>query len=878
MKPKCTIRRTLKRYRNAYPVLHLIFVLFAQSNVYAGVQNVSLDVDWETFMDRHDLIWQDETYNMAHKKSRQSNGGAFMGNGMIGAQVFYARSDTALVWRLGRQDAYGMRNADSKPEFNHFGIGDVIMPLTGEYQSGTIHMDLWNASISGSITTSAGEVSFRTFTHANDDVIYLSYTTTGGVLKDDVFFAPLDTTCTQRVDGDWVTCIQPYSGEGNGDISVAWKQSGGAMYLSVGSANEGSSLDETKQRVSENMAKDLAAWEAVHKNYWHAFYQRHFFSIPETKLESLYWIGVYRAGCLWRPGGLITDNSGVWPNDEGRWNHLTCDMNAQVQYLPLFASNYLDLSQNMINAIDSNIHNLSDNMSCDDPMVVGIGRRVNLQMLDPGHVDALNLPRRTIDDIPLDIKVFDLDPSVSNAGGISGERLANFGWLLHDYYQHYRMAMDEQTGKNCYKLLKMVMRGFVYKLGEKAGDGYYHLPSTYSPEIGVYDQPDANYGLSVIRWAVKTIKELNEKWELNDTEIAALDELIGDLTPYPQNANGYLVYPNLEVGSHRHWSHLLMIYPLNVVNWDNPDDRNIMKKSIDWWTGRGMQDRPWSMGAAVSMYANMRDAQTAHHWLLQGMGRLGRGTSWGAATTFLNETPLIFVRSLQDMALQSWGGTIRVFPAIPDAWADVSFYDMRAQGDFSVSAARENGAVSFIAVTSNAGERCRIWTDMARPIEVTANRELTITDSDDNLIEIDLRKGESALLHSAASAPQATIAPVASDGWVKWWGDKRKKKDDVVSAKVGLSKSVAGGITVQQRKGAFHVRLHLDAPGVVEATLVDTKGRVISRLAKKSFAAGAHEFVWRGGTSDGRSIAKGTYIVSIAIGNRIVSKSLAMVR
>ena len=290
-----------------------------------------------------------------------------------------------------------------------------------------------------------------------------------------------------------------------------------------------------------------------------------------------------------------------------------------------------------------------------------------------------------------------------------------------------------------------------------------------------------------------------------------------------------------------------------------------------------MQNRPWSMGAAVSMYANMRDAQTAYSWLVQGMGGLGRATSWGAASTFLNETPLIFLRSMQDMALQSWGGTIRVFPAIPDAWADVSFYDMRAQGNFSVSASRQNGTTRFIGITSNSGETCRIWTDMQHPIAVTADREPTITDLGDNLLEIDLRSGESVLLHPAGTAPQATIAPVASDGWIKWWGDRRKKVDDVVSAKTGSAALCAGGITVQQRKNTLHVRLTLNARGgAVKAALFDMKGRMVCHLAERNPGAGAHELVWR--VDGSRALAQGAYTVSIAIDNRIVAQSIAILR
>jgi hypothetical protein len=35
--------------------------------------------------------------------------------------------------------------------------------------------------------------------------------------------------------------------------------------------------------------------------------------------------------------------------------------------------------------------------------------------------------------------------------------------------------------------------------------------------------------------------------------------------------------------------------------------------------------------------------------------------------------------ALQFSLLQSWGGVLRVFPAVPDAWGSVSFASMRGE-------------------------------------------------------------------------------------------------------------------------------------------------------------------------------------------------------
>jgi len=55
------------------------------------------------------------------------------------------------------------------------------------------------------------------------------------------------------------------------------------------------------------------------------------------------------------------------------------------------------------------------------------------------------------------------------------------------------------------------------------------------------------------------------------------------------------------------------------------------------------------------------------------------------------------------MLLQSHTGTIRVFPAIPQNWNDVSFDKLRAMGGFLVSAVRKRGKVTNLRVYSEKG-------------------------------------------------------------------------------------------------------------------------------------------------------------------------------
>ena len=64
--------------------------------------------------------------------------------------------------------------------------------------------------------------------------------------------------------------------------------------------------------------------------------------------------------------------------------------------------------------------------------------------------------------------------------------------------------------------------------------------------------------------------------------------------------------------------------------------------------------------------------------------------------------------AIMEMLLQSWGGKIRVFPCVPDAWPAASFDSLRAEGAFLVSASYRDGAVEWVHITSEVGHECAV--------------------------------------------------------------------------------------------------------------------------------------------------------------------------
>ena len=60
------------------------------------------------------------------------------------------------------------------------------------------------------------------------------------------------------------------------------------------------------------------------------------------------------------------------------------------------------------------------------------------------------------------------------------------------------------------------------------------------------------------------------------------------------------------------------------------------------------------------------------------------------------------------MLMQSHTGVIRIFPAVPASWQEISFQDLRAMGAFLVSAEQKGGKVQQISIYPEQGGTCRI--------------------------------------------------------------------------------------------------------------------------------------------------------------------------
>jgi hypothetical protein len=167
----------------------------------------------------------------------------------------------------------------------------------------------------------------------------------------------------------------------------------------------------------------------------------------------------------------------------------------------------------------------------------------------------------------------------------------------------------------------------------------------------------------------------------------------------------------------------MAIHPLGLIDWDNGEqDQRTISASLadlerlgtDWWCG-------YSYSWLGSMWARARNGAKAADALrtfatcfclpnsfhVNG-DQSGTGKSKFTYRPFTLEGNFACAQGIQEMLLQSQNGRVRVFPAIPDSWKDVSFTDLRAEGALLVTARQSGGKVGFVKVVAERGGKVKL--------------------------------------------------------------------------------------------------------------------------------------------------------------------------
>ncbi len=762
---------------------------------------MSMKQPTQPWLERHALRWKQ--IPLCRPESPQpAERGAFLGNGTLGALVFGVDEACdfphhALQVDVGRMDAAdaGGSRCDGSEWWDKWGLrhkstrlhtGGFRLLTRGLAQAGPMRLDIAQAECQAELRTghgaACGTIAVRAWVAAADPIIVVEVDHDGAEKRPRFVrramplpgWPPARTEDREGIrvevqpllDGQeyaiaWTEVVEP----GRVRLLVSLGVSPRIKGFSRGQADARTAAEEAWHAVATARVDGVTALQERHRTWWHAFHGRSQVSLPDARLEGFYAINTYTLGCTTRAGAPFPDETGPWsyamggPDDWAHcpgYPHIWLNLNAQLHFLLHLGSNH---AAECGEVLWRSLAMLSDRLLGPNPdpaRAVGTGGSCGY------------------------------DFSSGDRDGAIGCHLV---WLLHNAWLTSRYAADAPA-RTAWQRLLPLLAGAVNEMLSRVqpgDDGKLHLhngqspeypPTTAVPHSSVAGCTDANYELAILRWG---LARLLADWP-QDARAPRWQTVLTDLVEYPRDDRGLRIAREVacELG-HRHYSHLMMAWPFRDFTAEDPAQSALLRQSIQTWLtnppdGKGRTGFTWAAAAALAAHCGQGD--DAWRYLNTYLDAPPNGVmsqrfantlarEWGMTL----ETPLGAANAVLDLLLQSHGGCLRIFPAVPTAWAEAEFLNLAAEGGFSVSARREQGQTVWVEVTSHAGESVLLRHGIDAPVQIETTGGMKVQSAGTGLR---LEGPIGARVRLSRPGHRIASRPVTARFHPDWgWGDPR---------------------------------------------------------------------------------------------------------
>src|SRR5256885_1315632 len=254
---------------------------------------MTTDAQWPDFLRGQDLlgkrlpaVWYDAP---------------FLGDGRLGSMVYREPNTNQIRFTVQHGEVQ-----DHRPQYGSaFGVcrlpvGHLTLEPVGTISSVDWRLDLWNAELVGTVTTSSGTLTMQVFI---DNQVLVAAVTPGGGEQVRWTFHPekaISPAATSKTPPSGYTENPPPTTKSTGDVqqviqsllgggqtATAYRQIAGptanqkVLYLSVAHSFPSTTAESTSlNRVNTTSAAPLADEVTTHRTWWHGYYRKSFLSIP----------------------------------------------------------------------------------------------------------------------------------------------------------------------------------------------------------------------------------------------------------------------------------------------------------------------------------------------------------------------------------------------------------------------------------------------------------------------------------------------------------------------------------------------------------------------------------------------------------------------
>lgn len=301
----------------------------------------------------------------------------------------------------------------------------------------------------------------------------------------------------------------------------------------------------------------------------------------------------------------------------------------------------------------------------------------------------------------------------------------HWGWaptagafLLQNTYEHFRFTQDAETlASRIYPAMEECARMWSRLLIEDRETGELVVSPCFSPEHGpvtagnAFDQTMVWQLFSDTLEAAQALLDEGMTEAVDTALMTKLKEQVTKIVPCRVGDWGQIRewreedewqnrgFDTMDVQlHHRHFSHLMGLYPGHYITRERPELMEAAKVSL---LDRGEKGPSWSMALRLLLWARLGCGNDCHRYLKELICHNTFPNLWGYHPPFQIDGNFGVSAGIGEMLLQSFADEITLLPALPDAWAEGgSFRGLAARGGFVVDAAWKQGKVVSASIAA----------------------------------------------------------------------------------------------------------------------------------------------------------------------------------
>lgn len=299
-------------------------------------------------------------------------------------------------------------------------------------------------------------------------------------------------------------------------------------------------------------------------------------------------------------------------------------------------------------------------------------------------------------------------------------------WAAVEMFEHYLFTKDVETLQSTiYPALEEAALLFSGLLREDPRSGCLVMAPCYSPEQGpvsaggTFEQSIVFALFEAVLQGADALREAGEGALVNDSLLETVAAQKERLLPLRVGKKGQIEewydednFSRSEKADidkhHRHISHLLGLYPFTQIDDTTPALQKGAKVSLD---ARGDKTTGWALAHRLCCRARLGDGETCERLITQTVKTAVLKNLFGTHPPFQIDGNFGFTAGVAEMLLQSHGGVLRIFPALPKSWSDGKFTGLCARGGFTVDAEWKNGRLKKGVLHAAKDGRCAMKYD-----------------------------------------------------------------------------------------------------------------------------------------------------------------------